>query len=144
MLGHALKCLGFIFVRFLKDGEKSALISEGIYVSNRRAWKSGCSIKKSCWGPMRIEAMRVRAVMKNRLLWKSGMLGTLLKKWDPYNNQRSGTMLMSIGITMPTGRDAPMMTAQVKHLLTCGMHGVYWKRRVLLTFTCAMIIYLKF
>ncbi len=43
-------------------------------------------------------------------------------------------MLMFIGITMPTGRDAPMMTAQVKHLLTREMHGVYWKKKSLVDF----------
>ncbi len=132
-----------IFVRWR---DKTALISEGIDDSNRRASKSGCSNKKSCWGPKIVEAMRVRAVMKNRLLWKSGIyiIVCQFERCDPFNNQRSGKMLMSIGITILTGSDAPMKTAQVKHLLTCGMRGVHWKRRVFLTFTYAMIIDLKF
>ncbi len=58
--------------------------------------------------------MRVRAVMKNRLLWKSG-IGYIIvcqfERCDPYNNQRSGKM--SIGITILTSSDAPRMTEQL-------------------------------
>ncbi len=46
------------------------------------------------------------------------------ERCDPYNNQRSGKMPMSIVITILTGSDAPMMTAQVSYLLTCGLCGV--------------------
>ncbi len=58
----------FIFVRSLEDGETNLYLVQKVLMI-----KSGCSNKTSCWGPRRIEAMRVRAVMKNRLLWKSGI-----------------------------------------------------------------------
>ncbi len=62
-------CFRFIFVRWR---DKSVLISESIDDSDMSASENQVVVI-SCWGPMRIEAMRVRAVMKNRLLWKSGI-----------------------------------------------------------------------
>ncbi len=89
--------------------------------------------------------MRVRAVMKNRLLWKSGngyINVCQFERCDPYNNQRSGNMPMSIGNTILTGSGAPMMTAQVNIYLRVRCVG--YTERVLLTFTCATIIDSKF
>ncbi len=64
------------------------------------------------------EAMRLRAVMKNRLLWN--IIVCQFEICDPYNNQRSGKMPMSTGLTILTGSDAPMMTAQVNIYLCEG------------------------
>lgn len=64
------------------------------------------------------------------------------ERCDPYNNQKSGKMPVSTGITILTGRDVPMI-AQV-NIYSCGMCRMHSKRRVLLPFTGATIIDLKF
>ncbi len=69
--------------------------------------------------------MWVRAVMKGRLLWKSGILLNFCRlcqfeRCDPFNNHRSGKMPMSIGITILTGSNAQMMITQVNIYLCVG------------------------
>lgn len=91
--------------------------------------------------------MSVRAVMKNKLLWKSSIwVHYCMPVWKMWSIQQP-EVREDANFYWHYYTDRQWWfnyDRTIWHLLTCGLCGVHWKRRGLLTFTCATIIDSKF
>ncbi len=107
-------CFRFIFGRWW---DKSVLISESFDDNDMSASENQVEVIK--------QVVEDQGGLKQRgwgQWWRIGCCGSQafgyiivrqFERCDPHNNQRSGKMTMSIGITILTDIDAPMMTARV-------------------------------
>ncbi len=115
------------FWKMVRHAEKSVLISQSLDDSDMSASET--------------QVVVIKKVVEDRGGWKqwgwwqwwrigccgSQAFGHIIEyqfeRCDQYNNQRSGKMPVSISITILTGSNAPMMTAQVNIFLCLGCVG---------------------